>query len=30
LLLDRRDLDSKKDDDSEKLHAFKNEELFNE
>jgi hypothetical protein len=30
LLLDKRDLDSKKDDDFEKHYAFKNEKLFNE
>jgi hypothetical protein len=30
LLLDRKNLDSKKDDDFEKHHAFKDEELFNE
>jgi hypothetical protein len=30
LLLDKTNLDSKKDDDFEKHHAFKNEELFNE
>jgi hypothetical protein len=30
LFLDKRDLDSKQNDDFEKHHAFKNEELFNE
>jgi hypothetical protein len=30
LLLDKRNLDSKKNDDSEKHHAFENEKLFNE
>jgi hypothetical protein len=30
LLLDKRDLDSRRNDDLEKHHAFKNEELFNE
>jgi hypothetical protein len=30
LLLDRRDLDSKEDNDSEKHHASEDEKLFNE
>ncbi len=30
LLLDRRNLDSKRDDDSEKHHASEDEKLFNE
>jgi hypothetical protein len=30
LLLDKRDLDLKRNDDSEKHHVFEDEELFNE
>jgi hypothetical protein len=30
MLLDKRNLDSKKDDDSEKHHASENEKLFSE
>jgi hypothetical protein len=30
LLLDKRDLDSRRNDDSEKHHASENEKLFNE